>query len=276
LADGQPPAATSTALPPRVAHGKRAARGPAYGARRRNRLLPSPAVLGATALVVAGAGAVIVSSNTSPPAPSFPYATLAADLEGAADAYGRHGNVIAISRDVDRATLQRQAEQQAEQRTKALAELARITQERADKLQEEQELEQELNQWVLPVAGYSLTATFGESSYLWSTVHTGLDFAAPSGTPIVSVAHGVVTEATYDGAYGYKTVVTLDDGTEIWYCHQTSLAVSVGEEVNPGELIGYVGSTGNVTGPHLHLEVRPGGGDPVDPYAALVAHDVQP
>ena len=70
--------------------------------------------------------------------------------------------------------------------------------------------------------------------------------------------------------------MTLDDGTEIWYCHQTSFAVSGGETVRAGELIGYVGSTGNVTGPHLHLEVRPGGGDPVDPYAALVVHGVTP
>ena len=71
-------------------------------------------------------------------------------------------------------------------------------------------------------------------------------------------------------------MVTLDDGTEIWYCHQNAFGVSVGDVVRPGEQIGYVGATGNVTGPHLHLEVRPGGGDPVDPYAALVHHGLQP
>jgi len=130
--------------------------------------------------------------------------------------------------------------------------------------------------WVLPVSNYHLSATFGEVGYLWSSVHTGLDFAAPYGSPIVSVAHGTVTEAAYDGSYGYKTVVTLDDGTEIWYCHQTSNAVGVGAVVDPGELIGYVGATGNTTGPHLHLEVSPGGGPPVDPYTVLVSHGVQP
>ncbi len=71
-------------------------------------------------------------------------------------------------------------------------------------------------------------------------------------------------------------MLTLEDGTEIWYCHQSAFNVSVGDTVRAGELIGYVGSTGHVTGPHLHLEVRPGGGDPVDPDAALRQHGVTP
>ena len=74
--------------------------------------------------------------------------------------------------------------------------------------------------WVLPVSGYDLTGRFGSVSGLWSSSHTGLDFAAPTGTPIRSIADGVVTEAGYDGSYGYKTVVTLPDGGEVWYCHQ--------------------------------------------------------
>jgi murein DD-endopeptidase MepM/ murein hydrolase activator NlpD len=132
-----------------------------------------------------------------------------------------------------------------------------------------------LNMWHLPVASYHLTARFGDYG-LWSSYHTGLDFAAPSGTPIYAVANGTISSASYDGSYGNKTVETLEDGTELWYCHQTSFVVSVGETVHAGELIGYIGSTGHVTGPHLHLEVRPGGGDPVDPYSALVVHGVTP
>ena len=95
-------------------------------------------------------------------------------------------------------------------------------------------------------------------------------------TRSLAVANGTVTETGYDGAYGNKTVVTLDDGTEIWYCHQTSIYVSVGDRVNGGEVIGTVGATGNVTGSHLHLEVRPGGGGPVDPFQAFVEHGIVP
>jgi murein DD-endopeptidase MepM/ murein hydrolase activator NlpD len=134
----------------------------------------------------------------------------------------------------------------------------------------------EANRWTLPVTSYRLTATFGQSSYLWSTTHTGLDFAAPEGTPIHSVGTGTVTEVGYAGSYGYRTIVTHRDGTEVWYCHQASIGVSTGEAVGRGEVIGLVGSTGNVTGPHLHLEVRPGGGDPDDPYTALAARGARP
>jgi hypothetical protein len=163
--------------------------------------------------------------------------------------------------------LEEQVEMQAEQRDAALAQLADQAEKRAGVLAD--------NRWVLPVAGYRLTATFGEYG-LWSSYHTGLDFAADPGTPIMAVARGVITSTGYDGAYGNKTVLTLEDGTEIWFCHQTSIYASVGDVVAPGDVIGTVGSTGHVTGPHLHLEVRPGGGDPVDPYAALVVQGLQP
>ena len=128
---------------------------------------------------------------------------------------------------------------------------------------------------MLPVSPSVTTAEFGDYG-LWASYHTGLDFNGSEGQPIMAVANGVVTSAGYDGSYGNKTVVTLDDGTEIWYCHQSSFGVSDGDTVRAGEVIGAVGSTGNVTGSHLHLEVRPGGGDPVDPYEAFVVHGVTP
>jgi murein DD-endopeptidase MepM/ murein hydrolase activator NlpD len=128
----------------------------------------------------------------------------------------------------------------------------------------------EQNQWTLPVAYVALTARFGDYG-LWATVHTGLDFNGDEGDPIYSVANGTVTAVGYDGSYGNKTVVTLEDGTEIWYAHQSTLLVNLGEEVRGGEQIGTIGSTGNVTGSHLHLEVRPGGGDPVDPFTVLAS-----
>jgi murein DD-endopeptidase MepM/ murein hydrolase activator NlpD len=129
---------------------------------------------------------------------------------------------------------------------------------------------------VLPVAGYRLTGRFGDVSGLWSSVHTGLDFAAPSGTPIRSVGAGRVVSSGFDGRYGYKTVVRLTDGTEVWYCHQSSIRVEQEERLRAGQVIGAVGSTGNVTGPHLHLEVHPGAGAPVDPLTWLRHHGLRP
>jgi murein DD-endopeptidase MepM/ murein hydrolase activator NlpD len=126
------------------------------------------------------------------------------------------------------------------------------------------------------VASYRLTGTFGEASSLWSSTHTGLDFATTEGSPIHAVAGGVVTAAGWEGSYGYRTIVTLPDGTEIWYAHQSRILVREGEEVTRDEEIGEVGSTGNSTGPHVHLEVRPHGGDPVDPQVALPEHGVTP
>ena len=180
-----------------------------------------------------------------------------------------------VSRDSDRdalaqgadSDLVKEAERSAAERTTALSDLTAKAQKEATEIA--------LNKWVLPLDSYRLTATFGEYG-LWSNYHTGLDFAAPPGTPIRAVANGTVTSAGFDGAYGNKTVITLEDGTELWFCHQTAFNVSVGDTVRTGELIGYVGSTGHVTGPHLHLEVRPGGGDPVDPDAALRQHGVTP
>lgn len=192
------------------------------------------------------------------------------DADSAADAATR---ILALSREADREAVQEQrlterAKRRADRRKDALAELAEKTRAEAERI--------DSTEWVLPTAGYTLTATFGESSGLWSTTHTGLDFAAPEGSRLVAVSGGTITSTAYDGAYGNRTILTLTDGTEIWYCHQSSFAAREGQTVSPGDLIGYVGSTGNSTGPHLHLEVRPGGGNPADPYATLAAHGLRP
>jgi murein DD-endopeptidase MepM/ murein hydrolase activator NlpD len=126
--------------------------------------------------------------------------------------------------------------------------------------------------WVLPVAGYHLTGRYGASSGLWASTHTGLDFAAPEGTELRAIGPGVVTSASSDGAFGNKTVIRLDDGTVLWYCHQSAFAAKPGQRLEPGDLVGYVGSTGNVTGPHLHLEVHRKGAGAVDPESWLPSH----
>jgi murein DD-endopeptidase MepM/ murein hydrolase activator NlpD len=193
---------------------------------------------------------------------------------GSASLLGGRG--ATVSRDSDRSalsggdSLQAAADQQAKERDAALSALAGQAEKKAAEIK--------LHQWVLPVTPgvYHLTARFGDYSSLWSHFHTGLDFAAPTGTPIMAVAGGTITEVGYSGAYGNRTIETLPDGSELWYCHQNSFGTSVGAIVKPGQVIGYIGSTGNVTGPHLHLEVHPGGGDPVDPYTALQVHGLQP
>lgn len=98
--------------------------------------------------------------------------------------------------------------------------------------------------------------------------HAGLDIAASSGTPIRACRSGTVVIAGWQGGYGNAVVIDHGGGMATLYGHQSQIAVSVGEQVLAGEVIGYVGSTGNSTGPHLHFEVRISG-NPVDPTPYL-------
>jgi len=233
--------------------------------------------VGIIALAVAGAGAITVGHQQAAPTA----VTLSSGADGSssgtdATAFTDRSRQRALSRDSERqaledaadARLQAAAEEQAAERNAELKSLGRAAEARAGQIAK--------NQWHLPTRGYHLTARFGMAGGLWSSNHTGLDFAAPTGTPIFAVANGVITETGWAGAYGNRTVETLPDGTELWYAHQSAIGVKVGEQVIGGQTIGAVGSTGNTTGPHVHLEVRPGGGDPVDPYQALVFHGVRP
>ena len=172
-----------------------------------------------------------------------------------------------------KAQAQARAQARTEARADARAERAERQRKRVQRAAEraQRAAEREARAWRAPLTGYRVTATFGQSSSLWSTVHTGVDLAAPSGVPVTSIASGTVTFAGYDGAYGNKVVVQHQDGTETWYAHLASISVSVGQSVTHHSVVGPVGSTGNVTGPHFHLEARPVGGDPVDPLTALAA-----
>jgi len=102
--------------------------------------------------------------------------------------------------------------------------------------------------------------------------HTGLDFPEPLGTPIHAGGVGVVSFAGYNtGGYGNLVVISHRLGFESWYAHQSRIATSVGAHVVGGQTIGYVGSTGHSTGPHLHFEVRHFG-TPVDPTPYLLGY----
>ncbi|WNI16245.1 M23 family metallopeptidase [Actinacidiphila sp. ITFR-21] len=127
--------------------------------------------------------------------------------------------------------------------------------------------------YLKPVSCYTLTAGYGETDP-WGNIHVGQDFDAPTGTPVHAVHGGTVSSAGWAGSYGYRVVVTLDDATEVWYCHLSTMVVTAGP-VTTGDTIGRVGATGNVPNPHLHLEVRPGGGDAVDPLPWLGQHGVE-
>jgi murein DD-endopeptidase MepM/ murein hydrolase activator NlpD len=127
--------------------------------------------------------------------------------------------------------------------------------------------------WVLPVEHFRLTAGFGEYG-LWASAHTGQDFAAPYGTPVHAIGDGKIIFAGYDGAYGNKIAIQHPDGTVSWYAHMSAFVVRSGQ-VKAGEVIGRIGTTGNTTGPHLHLEIRPNNGDPIDPLPWLRARHLK-
>ncbi|MFF2997591.1 M23 family metallopeptidase [Streptomyces sp. NPDC057950] len=168
------------------------------------------------------------------------------------------------------------AEQQDQAKAKEAAAKKKADEEAKQKA-EAARLAKLAKSYSLPTSSYTLTSRFGDAGSMWSSgYHTGLDFAAPTGTLIKAVHSGTITEAGWAGSYGYRTILTLDDGTELWFCHQSSISVSVGQKVGTGDVIGRVGATGNVTGPHLHLEVHPGGGDAIDPMAWLQSKGINP
>ena len=108
---------------------------------------------------------------------------------------------------------------------------------------------------VKPVNG-TITSRFGRRS---GGIHTGLDIANSSGTPIKAVAGGTVIYSGYKGSYGRMIVIDHGNGVQTYYAHCSKLYVSSGTYVNQGQLIAAVGSTGNSSGPHLHLEIRVNG-----------------
>ncbi len=108
---------------------------------------------------------------------------------------------------------------------------------------------------IRPVGG-TITSRFGRRS---SGIHTGLDIATSSGTPIKAASSGRVIYSGYKGSYGYLVIIEHTDSVQTYYAHCSRLYVNVGQTVNQGDTIAAVGSTGNSTGPHLHLEIRVNG-----------------
>ena len=116
--------------------------------------------------------------------------------------------------------------------------------------------------WPLP-QDFTITSHFGYRKDPFTgeiTYHSGTDITAPESTPILAAAAGTVTIANgidpWGGSYGYHIKIDHGDGLETLYAHCSAICVTVGQQVQQGEVIGYVGSTGNSTGDHLHFEVR--------------------
>jgi murein DD-endopeptidase MepM/ murein hydrolase activator NlpD len=112
-----------------------------------------------------------------------------------------------------------------------------------------------------PVSGAKLTSGFGMRRHPllgYTKMHTGLDFGVPYGTPIRAAGSGTIDSAGWHGAYGNAVIIQHNGRFETLYGHMSRIAAGIrsGERVNQGQIIGYVGSTGRSTGPHLHYEVR--------------------
>jgi murein DD-endopeptidase MepM/ murein hydrolase activator NlpD len=117
---------------------------------------------------------------------------------------------------------------------------------------------------VWPVSG-PVTSPFG---WRWGRMHEGIDIGVSYGTPIHAAASGTVIYCGWESGYGNLTVLDHGGNLATAYGHQSSIVVSCGQQVGQGDVIGYVGSTGHSTGPHLHFEVRVNG-SPVDPMGYL-------
>ncbi|MER5766397.1 M23 family metallopeptidase [Streptomyces sp. NPDC001985] len=166
-----------------------------------------------------------------------------------------------------------QAAEEAQRRADERAREARAAEERAAREAERRRL----NTFQSPVAGSHVSTGYRAGGSLWSSgSHSGIDFHAPHGTPVMSVGMGTVVEAGWGGAYGNNVVIRMNDGSYTQYGHLASIGVTAGQSVVAGQQIGLAGSTGNSTGPHLHFEARGGAdyGSDIDPVAYLRAHGV--
>lgn len=130
-----------------------------------------------------------------------------------------------------------------------------------------------------PIPGMSVTTSYGaKDANMWkgsNNKHTGQDYAAPVGTKVQAVADGTVIDEGLDSGYGIYVQLDHHDGYQSIYGHLSKKNVKVGDTVKKGQVVGLVGTTGNVTGPHLHFEVRKGKNNPVDPGSYLKGGSLQ-
>ncbi|MGW7385392.1 M23 family metallopeptidase [Streptomyces sp. NPDC054794] len=188
------------------------------------------------------------------------------------------GDSVAEQIDAQAAAQEQAAEQKAAEQAarKKAAELAKKEREAKERAAREAERKR-LNAFVVPIAHSYVSTGYKTGGSLWSSgSHTGIDFHAASGTVVHAVGTGTVVSTGWGGSYGNQIVIRMADGMYTQYGHLSSIGVSVGQKVTPGQQIGLSGATGNVTGPHLHFEARTTSeyGSDIDPVAYLRNHGV--
>ncbi|WP_030491847.1 M23 family metallopeptidase [Micromonospora chokoriensis] len=227
---------------------------------RRNRLI----VLSAAALVALGLGGVAVATSGSDrPAP----ATVSLDAQARAEAANR------ADRSVRESSTPVTPSVSPTPSPTAVSASPTPTKTAAAKVKPKpKKTTKPTPAWVDPMPGAAVTSCYGQR---WGTLHAGIDLALPSGTPIHAAAAGTVTQAG-DASDGYGNSVFIDHGNGYLthYAHQSRIAVTVGQKVKAGQVIGYEGATGDVTGPHLHFEVHQGMWNQIDPAPFMRAHGV--
>ena len=125
--------------------------------------------------------------------------------------------------------------------------------------------------WLMPLrCNFQITTLF---EMRWGTMHFGVDLACPEGTPYYAAHAGTIKVAGWEGGYGYAIFIDHGNGVETVYGHSTGLNVKVGDHVEAGQLIGWVGTTGFSTGPHLHFEVNINGAH-YNPMTFMLNHGV--
>lgn len=129
--------------------------------------------------------------------------------------------------------------------------------------------------WIWPSVCKTISQGYGvKNSRYVKGYHTGIDIACPNGSPVRAVTDGTITFAGWNGPYGNQVKQKVGNA-ELWYNHFSKMVVKPGQGVTQGTIIGYEGTTGQSTGPHLHFEVRIGGKD-VDPMPYLGGSKVIP
>jgi murein DD-endopeptidase MepM/ murein hydrolase activator NlpD len=234
---------------------------------RRPRLFLAAALLGVTGLGLVTSGPIAANAASS--------AGGSARATGVAEELSLRGATARLTEDDAAARLQAMTASRAEREdAQAAAQQAQADAERvAAAAAAAAAAEAARPKVVVPVAGARMTSGFG---YRWGTLHAGLDFAAPIGTPECAAMDGVVVRAGPASGFGLAVYIQHPDGDVTVYGHMEQILVQQGQTVKAGDAIALLGNRGQSTGPHLHFEVHVGGmdGERVDPLPWLRSHGV--